>query len=54
MFGVLYFGGIYEVMIKLVKKVIYGVIGMSDVIDEELIIVVIGVESLFNVWLFIY
>lgn len=52
--GVFYFGGVYEVMVKVVKKVIYVVLSSSDVIDEELIIVVIGVESLFNFRLFIY
>ena len=35
-------------MIKSAKKAIYGVIGNSDVTDEELITAVTGVESLLN------
>ena len=43
-----HFGGIHEAMIKSAKKVIYGVIGTSDVTDEESITAVTGVESLLN------
>lgn len=35
-------------MIKSAKKAIYGVIGTSDLTDEELITAVTGVESLLN------
>ena len=46
--GAPHFGGIHEAMIKSAKKAIYGVIGTSDVTDEELITAVTGVESLLN------
>ena len=46
--GAPHFGGIHEAMIKSAKKAIYGVIGNSDVTDEELITAVTGVESLLN------
>lgn len=52
--GGFYFGGVYEIIVKVVKKVIYVVFGNSDIMDEELIIVVIGVEGLLNFRLFIY
>ena len=46
--GAPHFGGIHEAMIKSAKKAIYGVLGTSDVTDEELITAVAGVESLLN------
>ena len=46
--GAPHFGGIHEAMIKSAKKAIYGVIGTSDVTNEELITAVTGVESLLN------
>ena len=46
--GAPHFGGIHEAMIKSAKKAIYGVIGTSDVTDEELITAVTGVEGLLN------
>lgn len=54
MFFVLYFWGVYEIMIKVVKRVIYVVIGLVDVIDEELMIVFVGVEVLINLRFLIY
>lgn len=54
MFFVFYFGGVYEIMIKVVKRVIYVVIGLVDVIDEELMIVFVGVEVLINLRFLIY
>ena len=44
--GAPHFGGIHEAMIKSAKKAIYGVLGTSDVTDEELITAVAGIESL--------
>lgn len=41
-------------MIKVVKRVIYVVIGLVDVIDEELMIVFVGVEVLINLRFLIY
>ena len=35
-------------MIKSTKKAIYGILGTSDITDEELITAVAGVESLLN------
>ena len=46
--GAPHFGGIHEAMIKSAKKGIYGVLGNSDVMDEELITAVAGVKSLLN------
>ena len=46
--GAPHFGGIHEAMIKSAKKAIYGILGTSDVTDEELITVVVGAESLLN------
>ena len=46
--GAPHFGGIHETMIKSAKKAIYGILGTSDVTDEELITIVAGVESLLN------
>lgn len=43
-----HFGGIHEAMIKSAKKAIYGILGTSDMTDEELIIAVARVESLLN------
>ena len=40
--GAPHFGGIHEAMIKSAKKAIYGVIGTSNVTDEELITAVAG------------
>ena len=52
--GAPHFGGIHEAMIKSAKKAIYGVIGNSDVTDEELITAVTGVESVLNSRLLTY
>ena len=46
--GAPHFGGIHEAMIKSAKKAIYGILGTSDVTDEELITVVVGAESLLS------
>ena len=46
--GAPHFGGIHEPMIKSAKKAIYGVIGTSNVTDEELITAVARAESLLN------
>ena len=44
--GAPHFGGIHEAMIKSAKKAICGVLGSSNVTDDELITAVAGVESL--------
>ena len=41
-----HFGGVYEVMIKVAKKAIYGILGNADVSDEELMTAFIGEEAL--------
>lgn len=41
-------------MIKVVKRVIFVILGLVDVNDEELMIVFIGVEVLINLRLLIY
>ena len=46
--GAPHFGGTHEVMVKAAKKAIYAVLSNSDVMDEELITVVAGAESLLN------
>ena len=46
--GAPHFGGIHEAMIKTAKKAMYGVIGTSNLTDEELITAVAGAESLIN------
>ena len=46
--GASHFGGIHEAMIKSAKKAICGILGTSDVTDEELITIVVGAESLLN------
>lgn len=51
---VFYFGGVFEVLIKSVKKVIKVIFGDVDVIDEEFYIVICGVEWLLNFRLIIY
>ena len=43
-----HFGGAHEVMVKAAKKTIYAIAGDRDVIDEELITMFSGVESLLN------
>ncbi|XP_022778378.1 uncharacterized protein LOC111319926 [Stylophora pistillata] len=43
-----HFGGIHDVMIISAKKAIYGVIGTSNVTDEELITAAVAAESLLN------
>lgn len=37
-FGGFYFGGVYEILFEVVKKVIYVVLRSSNIMDEELII----------------
>lgn len=49
-----YFGGVYEIMIKGVKWVVYVILGNVDIIDEELMMVFIGVEVFLNFRLLIY
>ena len=46
--GAPHFGGINEAMIKSANKATCGVLGSSDVTDEELITAVAGVKSLLN------
>ena len=46
--GAPHFGGIHQAMIKSAKKANYGILGTSDVTDEEIITIVVGVESLLN------
>ena len=43
-----YFGGVFESMIKSAKRAIFAVLGDSEVNDEELETIFIGVESLLN------
>ena len=43
-----HFGGVHEIMVKSAKPAIYGVLGNSEVTDEELITAFSGVESLIN------
>ena len=43
-----HFGGVFEIMVKAVKKAIYAVLNNCDITDEELITICIGVESLLN------
>lgn len=46
--GAPHFGGVFEIMVKAVKKALYAVLGSNDVTDEELITACAGVESLIN------
>ena len=43
-----HFGGVHETMIKASKKAIYGILGNSDVTDEELMTAFTGAEGLIN------
>jgi hypothetical protein len=43
-----HFGGVFERMIQSAKREIQGTLSNADVMDEELEIVIVGVESLMN------
>ena len=49
-----HFGGVHEIMVKSAKRAIYGVLGNSEVTDEELITAFSGVKSLINSRLLTY
>ena len=46
--GAPHFGGVFEIMVKAVKKALYAVLGSHDVTDKELITACAGVECLIN------
>ena len=45
-----HYGGVFETMIKAVKKAIVAILGNSDVTDEELMTAFTGAEALVNSW----
>jgi len=46
--GTPHFGGVYEVMIREAKKALRRIVGNADINDEELITVIVNVESILN------
>ena len=43
-----HFGGVYEIMVKAVKKAIKNTLGNVDIYDEELVTPFVGAKCLIN------
>lgn len=43
-----HFSGVHIVMIKAAKKAIYAILNSADIVDEELLLAVVGTEGLIN------